>query len=59
MLPAGVVMRVDKDQRKGLRQPDEDQIKNAPEFDDNMITNEGYRGRLGSLLRARRQGYNN
>src|SRR6478736_5601656 len=47
MLPAGVVMKVDHDDEKVFVNRTKDQIKNAPEFDDSMIKDEGYRGRLG------------
>ena len=57
MLPAGVVMRVDKDEEKVYANRTKDQIKNAPEFDDNMIKDEGYRGRLGSYYGPGGQGY--
>jgi len=47
MLPAGVVMKVDHDDEKVFVNRTKDQIKNAPEFDDSMIKDEDYRGRLG------------
>jgi len=57
MLPAGVVMRVDKDEEKVYVNRTKDQIKNAPEFDDSMTRDEGYRGRLGSYYGPGGEGY--
>ena len=57
MLPAGVVSSVDHDDEKVFVNRTKDQIKNAPEFDDSMITDEGYRGRLGSYYGPGGEGY--
>jgi len=57
MLPAGVVMKVDHDDEKVFVNRTKDQIKNAPEFDDSMIKDEGYRGRLGSYYGPGGEGY--
>ena len=57
MLPAGVVMKVDHDDEKVFVNRTKDQIKNAPEFDDSMIRDEGYRGRLGSYYGPGGEGY--
>lgn len=57
MLPAGVVMKVDHDDEKVHVNRTKDQIKNAPEFDDSMIKDEGYRGRLGSYYGPGGGGY--
>ena len=57
MLPAGVVMKVDHDDEKVFVNRTKDQIKNAPEFDDSMIKDEGYRGRLGSYYSPGGEGY--
>jgi hypothetical protein len=57
MLPAGVIMRVDDNDEKVFVNRTKDQIKNAPEFDDSMIRDEGYRGRLGSYYGPGGEGY--
>src|SRR4029453_5041656 len=48
MLPAGVIMRVDHDDEKVFVNRTKDQIKNAPEFDDDRYRDDAYRGELGS-----------
>jgi hypothetical protein len=48
MLPAGVIRDVHDDEEKVFVNRTKDQIKNAPEFDDSMIDDEGYRGQLSS-----------
>jgi hypothetical protein len=48
MLPAGVISRVDHDDEKVFVSRTKDQIKNAPEFDQDRYRDEGYRGSLGS-----------
>jgi hypothetical protein len=48
MLPAGVIRSVDDDEEKIHLDLTKDEIKNAPEFDDTLLADEGYRGRLGS-----------
>jgi hypothetical protein len=48
MLPAGVVQRVDEADEKVFVNRTKDEIKNAPEFDDSMISDDAYRGQLGS-----------
>ena len=57
MLPAGVVMKVDHDDEKVFVNRTKDQIKNAPEFDDSMIKDEDYRGRLGTYYGPGGEGY--
>ena len=57
MLPAGVVMKVDHDDEKVFVNRTKDQIKNAPEFDDSVIKDEDYRGRLGSYYGPGGEGY--
>ena len=47
MLPAGVIDRVDQADEKVLINRTKDQIKNAPEFDDSMLSDTGYRSELG------------
>src|ERR687891_1136401 len=48
LLPAGVVQRVDLDSETIFVNRTKDEIKNAPEFDVSMVSDEAYRGRLGS-----------
>ena len=48
MLPAGVIQRVDLDSQTIFVDRTKDEIKSAPEFDENMYRDEAYRTRLGS-----------
>jgi hypothetical protein len=48
MLPAGVVQRIDEPEQKVFVNRTKDEIKNAPEFDDSMVSDTTYRGELGS-----------
>ena len=48
MLPAGVIGNVDHDSEKIFVGRTKDEIKGAPEYDDSMTQDEGYRTRLGS-----------
>ena len=48
MLPAGVVQRVDLDTETIFVDRTKDEIKNSPEFDENMYRDESYRTQLGS-----------
>jgi hypothetical protein len=57
LLPAGVIRDVDDAEEKVFVNRTKDQIKNAPEFDDSMIDDEGYRGRLGSYYGQGGAGY--
>jgi hypothetical protein len=57
MLPAGVIRDVDHDDEKVFVNRSKDQIKNAPEFDDAMSRDEGYRGQLGSYYGEGGPGY--
>ena len=47
MLPAGVVSAVDLENRVVLVDRTKEHIKNAPEFDDNMLNSPEYRERIG------------
>ena len=47
LLPAGVVDRVDTADRKVYVDRTKDQIKDAPEYEDDTGTNDDYRARLG------------
>ena len=57
MLPAGVISRVDSDEEKVYANRTKDQIKNAPEFDDTLTSDEAYRNRLGSYYGVGGPGY--
>ena len=48
MLPAGVIQRVDEQEEQVFVNRTKDQIKAAPEFDDTLLGDEAYRGKLGS-----------
>ena len=48
MLPAGVIQRVDLDTETIFVDRTKDEIKNSPEFDENMYRDESYRTQLGS-----------
>jgi hypothetical protein len=48
MLPAGVIDRVDHDEEQVFVNRTKDQIKNAPEFNEDQYRDETYRGQLGS-----------
>jgi hypothetical protein len=52
MLPAGVISRVDNDDEKVFVNRTKDQIKDAPEFDDDRYRDDAYRGELGSYYGA-------
>ena len=58
MLPAGVIERVDHDDEKVFVNRTKDQIKNAPEYDDDaMASDSAYRGELGSYYGTGGAGY--
>ena len=46
MLPAGVVSRVDHQNKRVFVDRTKDQIKNAPEFDESLLRDRNYRQRL-------------
>jgi hypothetical protein len=46
MLPAGVIDRVDLNEEKVYVHRSKDEIKNAPEFEEDSYLEPGYRGRL-------------
>ena len=48
MLPAGVVSLIDHQDKRVVVNRTKDQIKGAPEFDEAMATDTGYRERLGT-----------
>ena len=48
MLPAGVIQRVDDQEEKVWVDRTKDQIKNAPEYDEALMSDSGYRDELGT-----------
>jgi hypothetical protein len=48
MLPAGVINRVDTNEEQVFVNRTKDQIKNAPEFDEDRDRDDTYRGQLGT-----------
>jgi hypothetical protein len=52
MLPAGVIREVDVDNETVYVNRTKDQIKNAPEFDESLTSDENYRTQLGSYYGA-------
>jgi hypothetical protein len=57
MLPAGVVHQVDMEDEKVFVSRTKDEIKNAPEFDDELARDQSYRNRLGSYYGPGGEGY--
>jgi len=57
MLPAAVIRDVDHNAEKVFVDRTKEQIKNAPEFDDSLLEDEDYWGRLGSYYGAGGAGY--
>jgi hypothetical protein len=48
LLPAGVIDRVDESDEKVFVNRTKDQIKDAPEFDEDRYRDDSYRGEIGS-----------
>jgi hypothetical protein len=48
LLPAGVISRIDRHERKVYVHRTKEQIENAPEFDDSLLGDESYRSSLAS-----------
>jgi hypothetical protein len=48
MLPAGVIQRIDTNDQKVLVDRTKDEIKNAPEFDEDKYRDMSYRSELGT-----------
>jgi hypothetical protein len=48
LLPAGVISRVDRDDEKVYVNRTKEQIKNAPEFDEDNYRDDAYRSNVGS-----------
>ena len=57
MLPAGVIRDVDNNDEKIFVNRTKEQVKSAPEFDDTLIRDDEYRGRLGSYYGPDGAGY--
>ena len=57
MLPAGVVQRVDPENEMVFVNRTKDEIKNAPEYDDDHSTDETYRSDLGAYYGVGGKGY--
>jgi stress response protein YsnF len=56
-LPAGVLRDADFDDEKVFVNRTKDQIKNAPEFDENQYRDEGYRNEVGGYYGPGGAGY--
>jgi hypothetical protein len=54
LLPAGTIQRVDLDTETVFVDRSKDEIKNAPEFDEESYLGEGYRSRVGEYYEGRR-----
>jgi hypothetical protein len=52
MLPAGVIQSVDHEHEKIFVDRSKDEIKNAPELDESLTADEGYRSSVGSYYGA-------
>jgi hypothetical protein len=57
MLPAGTIMRIDRNEEKVYVNRAQDQIKSAPEFDEKLYRDESYRKQLGSYYGPGGPGY--
>ena len=57
MLPAGTVSRVDVDSRRVHVNLTQEEIKNAPEFDESNYRDDSYRQGLGDYYLQRARGY--
>jgi len=53
MLPAGVIQNIDPDTETILVQRTKDEIKNAPEFDEQKYRDQNYRDELGDYYSGR------
>jgi hypothetical protein len=56
MLPAGVIDRIDPSDKKVYVDRTKDEIKSAPEFDEDRLADEEYRGELSGYYGARDRG---
>jgi hypothetical protein len=57
MLPAGVIQRVDDQEEKVWVDRTKDQIKDAPEYDEALMSDSGYRDELASYYGPGGRGY--
>jgi hypothetical protein len=57
MLPAGVIRGIDEENELVYVNRTKDQIKNAPEFDDALLSDDEYQSTLGSYYGTGGQGY--
>ena len=57
MLPAGVVKSVDTENEQVFVDRTKDEIKNAPEFDEDMLQDDTYRNSLGTYYGPGGPGY--
>jgi hypothetical protein len=57
MFPVGVIRQVDRENETVYVNRTKDQIKNAPEFDESLTTDEDYRTRLGTYYGPGGSGY--
>lgn len=57
LLPAGVIRDIDETEETVYVNRTKDQIKDAPEFDESMTDDEGYRGQLASYYGQGGPGY--
>jgi hypothetical protein len=55
LLPAGTVQRVDRDDEKVYVDRTKDEIKAAPEFDEDTYRDEGYRSQVGDYYVSQRK----
>jgi hypothetical protein len=55
MLPASLIQRIDLDSQTVYVDHTKDEIKDAPEFDEDMYRDEAYRSQLGSYYYQRRR----
>lgn len=57
LLPAGVIDRIDIDEKRVFVHRMKDEIQNAPEFDEAMYRDEAYRSDIGSYYGEGGRGY--
>jgi hypothetical protein len=57
LLPAGVIDRIDTEDEKVYVSRTKDQIKDAPEFDEERYTDQAYRDEIGSYYGTGGPGY--
>jgi hypothetical protein len=57
MLPAGVIRSIDATDERVFVNRSKDEIKNSPEFDESMVSDDDYQSSLGSYYGAGGAGY--